>query len=81
MIGSHNMDPRSQMWNSKIALVGDDPGVAAEVLEEMARDFAPSTAWHLTLDDAGKLVWSRKSDVELVELNKDPGTFGWTRFV
>ena len=81
VIGSYNMDPRSRVWNSEIALVVDDPGFAAEVLEEMARDFAPSAAWHLTLDDAGKLVWSGESDGEMVELSKDPGTSGWTRFV
>ena len=81
VIGSYNMDPRSRVWNSEIALVVDDPGFAAEVLEEMARDFAPSAAWHLTLDDAGKLVWSGESDGEMVELTKDPGTSGWTRFV
>jgi len=35
----------------------------------------------LTIDDAGKLVWSGESDGEMVELTKDPGTSGWTRFV
>jgi len=26
-------------------------------------------------------VWSGESDGEMVELTKDPGTSGWTRFV
>jgi putative cardiolipin synthase len=81
IIGSYNMDPRSRVWNSEIALVVDDAGFAAEVLEEMARDFAPDAAWHLTLDDNGKLLWSGESDGEAVQFSKDPGTSWWTRFV
>ena len=81
IIGSYNMDPRSRVWNSEIALVVDDAGFAAEVLEEMARDFAADAAWHVTLDENGKLVWSGESDGETVQFSKDPGTSWWTRFV
>ncbi len=56
IIGSYNMDPRSRVWNSEIALVVDDAGFAAEVLEEMARDFTPDATWRLSLDDNGKLL-------------------------
>jgi len=81
IIGSYNMDPRSRVWNSEIALVVDDAGFAAEVLEEMARDFTPDAAWRLSLDDNGKLLWSGEVDGEPVQFNKDPGTSWWTRFV
>jgi len=81
VIGSYNMDPRSRVWNSEIALIVDDPGFAAQVLEEMARDFAPDAAWRLSLDSAGKVLWSGEVDGEQVELNKDPGTTWWSRFV
>jgi putative cardiolipin synthase len=81
VIGSYNMDPRSRVWNSEIALIVDDPGFAAQVLEEMARDFAPDAAWRLSLDSAGKVLWSGEVDGEQVELNKDPGTTWWNRFV
>lgn len=81
IIGSYNMDPRSRVWNSEIALVVDDAGFAAEVLEEMARDFTPDAAWHLSLDDNGKLLWSGESGGEPVQFSKDPGTTWWTRFV
>ncbi|MDG1932369.1 MAG: phospholipase D family protein [Luminiphilus sp.] len=81
IIGSYNMDPRSRVWNSEIALVVDDPGFAAEVLEEMERDFTPDAAWRLSLDGNGKLVWSGESGNEAVQLSKDPGTSWWTRFV
>jgi putative cardiolipin synthase len=81
IIGSYNMDPRSRVWNSEIALVVDDAGFAAEVLEEMARDFTPDAAWRLSLDDNGKPLWSGEVDGEPVQLSKDPGTSWWTRFV
>ena len=81
VIGSYNMDPRSRVWNSEIALVVENRDFAAEVLAEMARDFAPEAAWRLSLDDAGALVWSGLSDSELVQHQKDPGSSRWDRFL
>ena len=81
VIGSYNMDPRSRVWNSEIALVVANRDFAAEVLAEMARDFAPEAAWQLSLDDAGALVWSGVSDGERVQLQKDPGSSRWDRFL
>ena len=81
VIGSYNMDPRSRVWNSEIALVVANRDFAAEVLAEMARDFAPEAAWQLSLDDTGALVWSGLSDGEPVRLQKDPGSSRWDRFL
>ena len=81
VIGSYNMDPRSRVWNSEIALVVANRDFAAEVLAEMARDFAPEAAWQLSLDDAGALVWSGVSAGERVQLQKDPGSSQWDRFL
>jgi len=81
IIGSYNMDPRSRVWNSEIALIVDDPGFAAEVLEEMERDFTPDAAWQLSLDEHGKLLWSGESEGTRVQLKKDPGSTWWNRFI
>ena len=81
VIGSYNMDPRSRVWNSEIALVVENRDFVAEVLAEMARDFAPEAAWRLSLDDARALVWSGVSDGEPVQLQKDPGSSRWDRFL
>ncbi len=81
VIGSYNMDPRSRVWNSEIALVVDDREFAAEVLEEMDRDFAPAAAWRLSLDDAGDLVWTGTVNGGTVRLDKDPGSSWWDRFL
>lgn len=81
VIGSYNMDPRSRVWNSEIALVVENRDFAAEVLAEMARDFAPEAAWRLSLDDAGELVWRGQSENELVQRTRDPGSSWWDRFL
>ena len=81
VIGSYNMDPRSRVWNSEIALIVRDPDFAREVLQEMERDFAPEASWRLSLDDTGALVWTGEAEDELVQLTKDPGTSWWDRFL
>ena len=81
VIGSYNMDPRSRVWNSEIALIVRDPDFARQVLQEMERDFAPEASWRLSLDDTGTLIWTGKSADELVQLTKDPGSSWWDRFL
>ena len=81
VIGSYNMDPRSRVWNSEIALIVRDPDFAHQVLQEMERDFAPEASWRLSLDDTGALVWAGQSEDELVQLTKDPGSSWWDRFL
>ena len=66
---------------SMTATLDSSLSVGAEVLEEMARDFTPDAAWHVTLDENGKLLWSGESGGEPVQFSKDPGTSWWTRFV
>jgi putative cardiolipin synthase len=81
VIGSYNMDPRSRVWNSEIALIVRDPDFARQVLQEMERDFAPEASWRLSLDDTGTLIWTGESADELVQLTKDPGSSWWDRFL
>ncbi|MCH1493181.1 MAG: phospholipase D family protein [Luminiphilus sp.] len=81
VIGSYNMDPRSRVWNSEIALVVEDPDFAAEVLREMDRDFSADAAWQLSLDDSEALVWSGRSEGEWIQVFKDPGSSWWDRFL
>jgi putative cardiolipin synthase len=81
VIGSYNMDPRSRVWNSEIALIVRDPDFARQVLQEMERDFTPEASWRLSLDDTGALIWTGESGDELVQLTKDPGSSWWDRFL
>jgi len=81
VIGSYNMDPRSRVWNTEIALLVFSDGIAAEVLEEMARDFTATAAWRVTLNEKGKPVWSGEVDGTPVQLDKEPDTHWWQRFL
>ncbi len=81
VIGSYNMDPRSRVWNSEIALIVRDPDFARQVSQEMERDFAPKASWRLSLDETGDLVWTGQSKSEPVQLTKDPGSSWWDRFL
>ena len=81
VIGSYNMDPRSRVWNTEIALLIFSDAIAAEVLEEMARDFVASAAWRVTLSEKGKPVWSGEVDGVPVRLETEPETNWWQRFL
>ena len=81
VIGSYNMDPRSRVWNSEIALVVEDAGFAASVLQEMERDFSPEAAWRLSLDEKDSLVWTGESEGGAEQFSRDPGSSWWDRLL
>lgn len=81
VIGSYNMDPRSRVWNSEIALVVEDTDFAAEVLQEMERDFAADAAWRLSLADDGNIMWTGQVGDDSERFDKDPGSSWWDRFL
>ena len=81
VIGSYNMDPRSRVWNSEIALIVEDADFAAQVLAEMERDFAPEAAWRLSIDEKGGLLWSGVVEGTPVQFSVDPGSSWWDRFL
>ena len=81
VIGSYNMDPRSRVWNTEIALIVEDADFAAQVLSEMERDFAPEAAWRLTLNEEGDLLWNGVVEGAPVQFNVDPGSSWWDRFL
>ncbi|WP_339830581.1 phospholipase D family protein [uncultured Parvibaculum sp.] len=57
LVGSFNLDHRSILYNSEIAILIDSPAVAARVLEAMARDMAPESNWRVALEAPARLVW------------------------
>jgi len=81
VIGSYNMDPRSRVWNTEIALLVFGDAIAEAVREEMSRDFDPAAAWQVTLDEKDRLIWRGKSEGEIVSLEKEPGIGWWQRFL
>jgi cardiolipin synthase C len=57
-IGSPNVDPRSLVLNTEIALTIDSPELAANVAALITRDMQPENAWKVTLTDDNWLQWT-----------------------
>ncbi|HET7777655.1 MAG TPA: phospholipase D family protein [Rudaea sp.] len=45
VIGSHNFDPRSDLYNTESGFIIDDAALAQEVEQAILRDAAPGNAW------------------------------------
>ncbi|KAA9131421.1 phospholipase D family protein [Marinihelvus fidelis] len=80
VIGSYNMDPRSRVWNSEIALVVEGEAFADTVLDIMNRTFEPGNAYRLTVED-GDLLWTIDTPDGQQTWDKDPGSTAWRRFL
>jgi putative cardiolipin synthase len=80
-IGSFNLDPRSAVLNTEIGVMIDSPEIAQQVGELMDEGVSPGSAFHVTLDETGNLVWTTGNNGETVQYHKEPGTSFWQRFV
>jgi putative cardiolipin synthase len=47
----------------------------------MDEGVSPGSAYRVTLDADGDLVWATETDGKAVEYHRDPGTTVWQRFV
>ena len=45
------------------------------------RGSSPGSAYHVTLNDDGGLVWTAETNGTKAEFDADPETSGWQRFV
>ncbi len=57
-IGSPNVDPRSLVLNTEIALTVDSTDLAGRVAGLILRDMQPDNAWRLSLTDDNWLLWT-----------------------
>ena len=57
-IGSANIDPRSLILNTELALFIEGEAVAEELAALIRRDIEPDQAWRVTLEGKRRLVWS-----------------------
>jgi putative cardiolipin synthase len=74
-IGSMNLDPRSSTINSEMGVIIFSPGIAQELAAAFERDMAPENAWHVTLDEGGRLRWVAGDQV----LDQQPARSAWQR--
>jgi putative cardiolipin synthase len=71
-IGSFNLDPRSIGINTEIGLMIDSPELATQVADFMEGGVAPGSAYHVTLDEKGDLLWTTDIDGREVRYHSDP---------
>jgi len=79
-VGSFNLDPRSANINTEIGLIVDSPELAAQVAGYMDEGVAPDNAYHVTIDEHGKLQWKTEVDGKETVYTKEPETGAWKRF-
>jgi putative cardiolipin synthase len=80
-IGSFNLDPRSRFINTEIGVMIESPEIARQLGEFMDDGVSPDSAFHVTLDEGGNLVWTTEANGKKVEASMDPETSAWQRFV
>jgi putative cardiolipin synthase len=56
-VGSANLDPRSLRINSEMALLVEGKELNERLREVLMRDFSLANAWHLQLDEDGRVIW------------------------
>jgi len=56
-VGSMNLDPRSEVFNSEMGVVIDSPELAAQLARNMARDMSGANSWRVRLDERQRLKW------------------------
>ncbi|MCX7057520.1 MAG: phospholipase D family protein [Proteobacteria bacterium] len=84
-VGSFNIDPRSALINTELAVLVDSPALAGAMATFIELDMGPDRAWSLSLEPprmrAGRLVWRGERNGSTVRLTGEPGSTGWQRFV
>ncbi|HWT81686.1 MAG TPA: phospholipase D-like domain-containing protein, partial [Candidatus Methylomirabilis sp.] len=80
-IGSFNLDPRSSTLNTEIGVMIDSPEIASQAAKIMDEGVLPGSAYHVTLDSDGRLVWTDETNGEKVQYDTEPGTSVWERLL
>ena len=72
-IGSFNLDPRSTALNTEIGVMIDSPEIASDVGELMDEGVSSGSAFHVTLDESDKLVWTAENQRSKSAVRQRPG--------
>ena len=78
-IGSFNLDPRSIGLNTEVGVMIDSPEIAAQVADFMEGTMSPGSAYRVTLDENGNLLWTTEIDGKEVRYHRDPAIGLWRR--
>lgn len=70
-VGSFNFDPRSANLNTELGFVIDSPGLALNIRRAFDEE-VPDQAYHLSLDDRGRLRWTVRDGERLQVYVREP---------
>jgi putative cardiolipin synthase len=74
-IGSMNLDPRSEVFNSEMGVIIDSPQLAVDLATRMERDMGDANSWQVTRDADGSLRWTSSAG----ERTSQPARSLWQR--
>jgi len=74
-IGSMNLDPRSEVFNSEMGVIIDSTALSHALATRMERDMGGANSWQVTRDAAGSLRWTSSAG----ELTSQPARSLWQR--
>jgi putative cardiolipin synthase len=74
-IGSMNLDPRSEIFNSEMGVIIDSPPLAVDLARSMERDMGGANSWQVTRDAGGNLRWTSSAG----ERTSQPARSLWQR--
>ena len=74
-IGSMNLDPRSEIFNSEMGVIIDSPPLAGDLAQRMERDMSVMNSWQVTRDASGSLRWTSSAG----ERTTQPARSFWQR--
>jgi putative cardiolipin synthase len=74
-IGSMNLDPRSEVFNSEMGVIIDSPQLAVDLATRMERDMGDANSWQVTRDADGGLRWTSSAG----ERTSQPARSLWQR--
>jgi cardiolipin synthase C len=80
-IGSPNLDPRSRALNTEIGVLIDSPEVGRQMAQFVEEGMAPGSAYRLTLDPDGDLIWSAETEGKQAKFDTDPNIGLWSRLM
>jgi cardiolipin synthase C len=79
LVGSFNLNPRSQYLNTETALIIHSPELAQRIASDIELFMTPPNSWKLDLDESGELKWRSEFSGEVVTVDSEPQVGSWDR--
>jgi putative cardiolipin synthase len=70
-IGSMNLDPRSREINTEMGAMVDSPELAQDLAAAIERNMSGQNAWHVQLDENGKVFWENSEETTTTQPARD----------